>query len=100
MRFCHPFTLIAGSRGKKASRSHRRIGLKPTVQCDQAQLIVFFPRAIFLQPIARSTLCPKNLTEFPFAHTFSKHRDKEALRRVNATFPCPKPTSEPDRAQT
>ena len=73
MRFCHPFTLTAGSRGgKQASPSDRRIGLKPTVQCDQPHLIVFSARNIFLRQIALATPCPKNLTEFPFGPNFSK----------------------------
>jgi len=69
MRFCRPFTLTAGARGRKqAPPSHPRIGL----QCDQPCSIVFSPCAIFPGQTARSTSCPKNLTEFPFAHNFSK----------------------------
>ena len=73
MRLCHPFTPTADSRdGKQASPCHRRIGLKPTFQCDQPHLIVCSPHAIFPGQILRPTPCPKNLTEFPFAHKFSK----------------------------
>jgi hypothetical protein len=73
MRFCHPFTLTANScDGKQAVPSHRRIGLKPTVQCDQQHLMIFFPRAIVPGQIARPTPCPENLTEFPCAPNFSK----------------------------
>ena len=53
MRFCHPFTLTAGARdSKQAPPSHRRICLKPTVQCDQPRSIVFSPRAIFPGQVA------------------------------------------------
>jgi hypothetical protein len=71
MRFCHPFALIASSRACKQELARRkRIGA--SVQCGQPQFIVFSPCAIFLQPIARPTRRPRNLTEFPFAHNFSK----------------------------
>jgi hypothetical protein len=73
MRFCYPFPPTADSRdGKQAPPFHRRIGLKPTVQCDQPHLIVFSPHAIFPGLIACPTSCPRNLTEFPFGHNFSK----------------------------
>jgi hypothetical protein len=79
MRFCHPFTLTANSRhGEKALARRKRIGAKSRVQCDQPHFIVFSTHTIFLRPIARPTPCPKNLTEFPFAHNFSK-RDLEVL---------------------
>jgi hypothetical protein len=72
MRFCHPFTLTASSRDEKqASPFHRRIGLKPTVQCDQPHLIVC-SGAIFRGQIAHPTPCPKNLTESPFGPNFSQ----------------------------
>jgi hypothetical protein len=73
MRFCHPCTPTSDSRdGKQAAPFHRRIDLTPTVQRDQPHLIVFSPHAIFPGQIARPTPCPKDLTEFPFAHNFSK----------------------------
>ena len=73
MRFCHPFTLITSSRdGKQALARHKRIGAKSSDQCDQPPFIVLFPRTIFLQPIARPTACPRNLTEFPFGPNFSQ----------------------------
>ena len=73
MRFCDLFTLTANSLGsEQALAPHKRIGAKAYVQCDQPQFIVFFPRAIFLQKIARPTRRPENLTEFPFAPNFSK----------------------------
>jgi hypothetical protein len=78
MRFCHPFPLTANSRDPQQARVSRKRGAKAGVQSNQPQFIVFFPRAIFLQQIARPIPCPKNLTEFPFAHNFSKH-DLEVL---------------------
>jgi len=58
MRFCHSFTLTAGSRGgKQAPPSHRRIGLKRTVQCDQPHLIVLSPPAPF--SVDRSRVRPR-----------------------------------------
>ena len=60
MRFCHPFTLTANSRdAEQALARHQRIGAKSGVQCDQPHFIVFFPRAIFPQAIARPTRCPR-----------------------------------------
>jgi hypothetical protein len=79
MRFCHAFTLTANSRDGKQARVPRKcVGAKAGVRCDQLQFIVFFPRAIFLQQIARPARYSKNLTEFPFAHNFSKS-DLEVL---------------------
>ncbi len=73
MRFCHPFTLTANSRDAQQARvSRKRIGAKAGVQSNQPQLIVFFPSTIFLQQILRPAQSPRNLTEFPFAHNFSK----------------------------
>ena len=73
MRFCHPFTLTANSRdGEQTLVRHKRVGPKSRVQCDQPHFIVFSPRTIFLKQIARPSPSPKNLTEFPFAHNFSK----------------------------
>ncbi len=73
MRFCHPLTLTVNIRdGKKALARRKCIGAKSRVQCDQPHFIVFSPHTIFLRPIARPTPCPKNLTEIPFAHSFSK----------------------------
>ena len=73
MPFCHPFTLTANSRdGEQALARHMRIGAKASVRYHQPQFIVFFPRASFFQKIARPTRHPENLTEFPFAHNFSK----------------------------
>jgi hypothetical protein len=79
MRFCHPFTLTANSREvEQALARHKSIEAKASVQYDQTQFIVFFSRAIFFQKIARPTRRPENLTEFPFAHNFSK-TDLEVL---------------------
>ena len=79
MRFCHPFTLITTSRdGEKALARHQRIEAKSLLQCDQPRFIGFPPHANFLRPIARPIPCPRNLTEFPFAHNFSKS-DLEGL---------------------
>ena len=78
MPFCHPFTLRTNSRdAQQALVPHKRIGAKAGVPYDQAQFIVLFPRAIFLQriflrKITRPTRCPRYLTEFPFAHNFSR----------------------------
>jgi hypothetical protein len=79
MRFCHPFTLITNSRdGEQALARHQRIGSKSHVQCDPPHFIVFSPRTIFPGHIAHPTPSRKNLTEFPFAHNFSK-TDLEVL---------------------
>jgi len=73
MRFCHPFTLTVNIRdGKKALVRRKCIGAKSRVQCDQPHFIVFSPRTIFPKQIASPSPSPKNLTEFPFAHNFSK----------------------------
>ena len=73
MRFLELLTLTANSLdSEQALAHHKRIGANTGVRCVQPQFIVFFPRAIFLGQIARATPCPKNLTEFPFAHNFSK----------------------------
>ncbi len=73
MRFCHPFVLTSNSRdSEKALARRNRIGAKSRVQCDQPHFVVFSPRTIFPRHIARPSPSPKNLTEIPFAHTFSK----------------------------
>ena len=73
MRFCHPFPLIANSRdGEQALVRHKRVDPKSRVQRDQPHFIVFFPRTIFPERIARPAPSPKSLTEFPFTHNFSK----------------------------
>jgi hypothetical protein len=73
MRFCHPFILTANARDAEQTLArHQRARAKASVQCDQPPFIVLFPRAIFLQPIVHSTASPRNLTEFLFAHNFSK----------------------------
>ena len=73
MRFCHPFTLTADSRdGEQACICHTRIDPKFSVQRDQPHFIVFSPRTILLRQIAYPTRCTRDLTEFPFAHNFSK----------------------------
>jgi hypothetical protein len=73
MRFFDLFTLTANSlETEQALAPHNRIGAKTGVRCAQPQFIVFFPRAIFLQLIARTMRHPKNLTEIPFAPNFSK----------------------------
>ena len=79
MRFCHPFPLTANSReGAQALVYHKRVDPKSRVQCAQPHLIVFSPRSIFPKQIASPSPSPKNLTEFPFAHNFSK-TDLEVL---------------------
>jgi hypothetical protein len=73
MRFCHPFPLIANSRdGEHALVCHKRVDPKSRVQRDQLHFIVFPPRTIFPKQIATPRPSPKNLTEFQFAHNFSK----------------------------
>ena len=73
MRFCHPFRLTANCRdGEHALVCHERVDPKSRVQRDQPHSIVFSPRTISPGQIARSSPSPKNLTEFPFAHNFSK----------------------------
>ena len=73
MRFCHPFTLTASSHdAEQALVCHQPIGAKASIQGDQTQFLVVFPRAVFLPTIARPTWCRRNLTEIPFAHNFSK----------------------------
>ncbi len=73
MRFCHPLVLTANSLdGKQELARHQCIGAESGVQCDQPHFIVFSPRTIFLRQLARLTLCPRNLTEFPFGPNFSK----------------------------
>jgi hypothetical protein len=79
MRFCHPFPLRANSRdGEEALVCHKRVDPKSRVQRDQPHFIVFSPRTIFPGRIARPTPSRKNLTEFPFAHNFSR-TDLEVL---------------------
>ncbi len=70
MRFCHPFTLTANSRDhEQALICHKRVDPKSRVQ---PHFIFFSPRAIFPKQIASPSPSPENLTEFPFAHNFSK----------------------------
>ena len=79
MRFCHSFTLITNScDAEKALARHQRVGAKSRVQCDPPHFVVSSARAIFLRQIVRPTPSPTNLTEFPFAHNFSK-TDLEVL---------------------
>ena len=79
MRFCHPFPRTANSRdGEQALVCHKRVDPKSRVQRDQPHFIVFSPRTIFPKQIASPNPSPKNLTEFPFAHNFSK-TDLEVL---------------------
>jgi len=79
MRFCHPFPLTANSRdGEQALVCHKRVDPKSRAQRDQPHFIVSSARAIFLRQIASPSPSPKNLTEFPFAHNFSK-TDLEVL---------------------
>jgi hypothetical protein len=79
MRFCHPFPLTANSRdGEQALVCHKRVDPKSRVQRDQPRFIVFSPRTIFPKQIASPSPSPKNLTEIPFAHNFSK-TDLEVL---------------------
>jgi hypothetical protein len=73
MRFCHPFPLTANSRdGEHALSGHTRIDRKSSVQCAQPHFVVFFSRIILVSQIALSARRLENLTEFPFAHNFSK----------------------------
>ena len=73
MRFCHPFTLTVNSRdGEQALICHTRVDPKSSVQRDQPHFIVFSPHAILPKQIASPSPSPKHLTEFPFAHNFSK----------------------------
>jgi hypothetical protein len=79
MRFCHPFPLTANSRdGEQALVCHKRVDLKSRVQHDQPHFIGFYPRTIFPEQIGSPSPLPKNLTQFPFAHNFSK-TDLEVL---------------------
>jgi hypothetical protein len=79
MRFCHPFPLTATSGdGEQALVRHKRVDPKSRVQRDPPHFIVFSPRAVFPKQIASPSPSPKNLTEFPFAHNFSK-TDLEVL---------------------
>ncbi len=79
MRFCHPFPLTANSRdGEQALVCHKRVDPKSRVQRDQPHFIVFSLRTIFPKEIADPSPSPTNLTEFPFAHNFSK-TDLEVL---------------------
>jgi hypothetical protein len=73
MRFCHPFPLTANSRdGEQALICHKRVDPKSRVQRGQPHFIVFSLGAIFPKQIATPSPFQKNLTEFPFAHNFSK----------------------------
>jgi hypothetical protein len=73
MRFCHPFPLTANSRdGEHALSGHTRIDPKSSVQCAQPHFVVFSSRIILINQIALPTRRLENLTEFPFAHNFSK----------------------------
>ena len=79
MRFCHPFPLTANTPdGEPALVCHQRVDPKARVQRDQTHFIVFSPRTIFPKQIASPRPSPNNLTEFPFAHNFSK-TDLEVL---------------------
>ena len=79
MRFCHSFILTASPRdGEQTLVRHKRVDPKSRVQRDQPNFIVFSPRTIFPKQIASPSPSPKNLTEFPFAHNFSK-TDLEVL---------------------
>ena len=79
MRFCHPFPLTADSRdGQPALVCRKRVDPESRVQRAQPHFIVFSPRTIFPKQIASPSPSPRNLTEFPFAHNFSK-TDLEVL---------------------
>jgi len=79
MRFCHLFPLTVNSRdGEQALVCHKRVDPKSRAQRDQPHFIVFSPRTIFPKQIASPSPSPRNLTEFPFAHNFSK-TDLEVL---------------------
>ena len=79
MRFCHLLPLTANSRdGEQALVCHKRVDPKSRVQRDQPRFIAFSPRTIFPKQIASPSPSPKSLTEFPFAHNFSK-TDLEVL---------------------
>jgi len=73
MRFCHPFPPTANSRdGEHVLIGHTRIDPKSSVQCALPRFVVFSSRIILVSQIALSTRRLENLTEFPFAHNFSK----------------------------
>jgi len=73
MRFCHLFPLTANSRdGEQALVCRKRVDPKSRDQRDQPHFIVFSLRTIFSIQIALLTWRLENLTEFPFAHNFSK----------------------------
>jgi hypothetical protein len=73
MRFCHPFSRTANARdGAQALIGHTRINPKSRVLCPPPHFIVFSSRIILVRPIALPTRRLENLTEFPFAHNFSK----------------------------
>ena len=79
MRFCLPFPLTLNSRDdEQALVYHKRVDPKSRVQRDQPHFIVFPPRTTVSKQIASPSPSPKNLTEFPFAHNFSK-TDLEVL---------------------
>jgi hypothetical protein len=79
MRFCQPFPQTVNSRDdEQALVRPKPVGAKSRVQCDQPRFIAFSPRTILLRQIARLSRRMKNLTEFPFAHNFSK-TDLEVL---------------------
>ena len=73
MQFCPPFPLTANSRdGERALSGHTRIDPKSSVQGAQPHFVVFSSRIILVSQIALLTRRLENLTEFPFAHNFSK----------------------------
>ena len=79
MRFRHPFTLKASPRDREQTLvRHKRVDPNSSVQRDQPHFVVFFLSTIFPKQIACPSSSPKNLTEFPFAHNFSK-TDLEVL---------------------
>ena len=79
MRFCHLFPLTPNSRdGAQALVCPKRADPKSRAQRDQPHFIVVSPRTIRPKQIASPRPSPNNLTEFPFAHNFSK-TDLEVL---------------------
>ena len=73
MRFCHPFTLTANSRDhEQALIYHKRVGAKSGVRCANHISFSSSRARFFLNRSLVRARLRENLTEFPFAHNFSK----------------------------
>ena len=73
MPFCRLFPLRSNPRdGQKELAHPKRMRAKSRVQCDYPPVIVLFPRTIFPALSTPPARHPMNLTEFLFAHNFSK----------------------------